>query len=96
MRMRNELLTITFGSLALAVASVTAANEGDLRVVDAAKQQDEASVRDLLTRGTPADVAQPDGFTALHWAAQWNHAEIADRPPGPPVGAPHGPICPGP
>lgn len=78
MRMRNILLTITFGSLVLAAAGVAAANETDLRVVDAAKQQDEASVRDLLTRGTPADVAQPDGFTALHWAAQWNHAEIAD------------------
>ena len=56
----------------------TAAAAPDLRLVEAARQQDAAAVRTLLAEGAPATDAPPDGVTALHWAAQWNDAEMAD------------------
>ena len=39
-------------------------------VADAAMQGDLATVRALLAKGVSASVAQGDGMTALHWAAQ--------------------------
>ncbi len=47
------------------------AASGDLRLVDAARQQDAARVGTLLTEGVDVNTAQPDGATALHWAAHW-------------------------
>ena len=61
----------------LAVASLAVAAD-DLRLAEAAKNRDTEAVRTLLTEGAPVDVSQPDGVTPLHWAVQWDHAEIAD------------------
>ena len=61
----------------LAITSVAAAAT-DLRLVDAAKNQDTEAVRRLLKQGVPVNASQPDGFTALHWAAQWDKADMAD------------------
>ena len=47
----------------------------DLRLVDAARQQNVAAMRALLADGVSPTVVPPDGMTALHWAAQWDHAE---------------------
>ena len=63
--------------LLLAAASLAVAAD-DLRLAEAAKNQNTEAVRTLLTEGTPVNVSQPDGVTALHWAVQWDHAEIAD------------------
>jgi uncharacterized protein len=49
----------------------------DLRVIDAAKKRDIAAVRVLLKQDAPVNDSQPDGRTALHWAAQGNDLEIA-------------------
>ena len=35
-------------------------------------------MRDLLTQGVDVNTAQPDGATALHWAAYWNDEETVD------------------
>ena len=59
----------------LAVAPALAAADGDLRVVEAAERQDWGAVRALVAEGVDVNAAQPDGATALHWAAHWN-----DRP----------------
>src|SRR5687768_3367880 len=50
----------------------------DRRVVEAAKARDLATLRTLIA--TRADVTVPhgDGATALHWAAHWDDAAIAD------------------
>ena len=61
----------------LAVASLAVAAD-DLRLAEAAKSQNMEAVRTLLSEGTPVNVSQPDGVTALHWAVQWDHGEIAD------------------
>ena len=62
----------------LSTPSVAMAAEADPRLVDAAAQQDAASVRALLTAGADANTRQPDGATALHWAAHWNDLQTAD------------------
>ena len=55
-----------------------AAERKDLSLVDAAKAQDAAAVLALINQQAPVDVAQPDGATALHWAAHWDNLQIAD------------------
>jgi uncharacterized protein len=47
-------------------------------VPDAAERADWARVRALLLEGADATAAQPDGTTALHWAAQHDRREIAE------------------
>ena len=61
--------------LLLLAASLHAA---DLRLLEAVKQQDAKAVRTLLAQHADVKAAEPDGFTALHWAAQRDNLEIAD------------------
>ena len=64
--------------LAIVASTGMAAERKDLSLVDAAKAQDAAAVQALVTQQSPVDVAQPDGATALHWAAHWDNLQIAD------------------
>jgi ankyrin repeat protein len=59
----------------VAIVSVQAA-AADLRMVEAAKQQDLARVRTLLAQNVDPDTPQPDGATALHWAVYWDDAAM--------------------
>ncbi|HEY2149889.1 MAG TPA: ankyrin repeat domain-containing protein [Vicinamibacterales bacterium] len=59
------------GLALLASISVRAAAD-DLRLIEAAKQQDLARVRTLLAQKVDANTSQPDGATALHWAVHWD------------------------
>lgn len=60
----------------LVTASLTAA--GDQRLVHAAKQQDREVIRALLSQEVDVNATQPDGATALHWAAHWDDLETAN------------------
>jgi uncharacterized protein len=70
------------GLLGIAVAVLTVgsvgAASGDLRLVEAARDGDEAAVRTLLEARTDVNEAQPDGVTALHWAAQRDDLAMAE------------------
>ena len=46
-------------------------------LVDAAMNGDARSVRSLLRQTVDVNVTQPDGMTALHWAAHLDNVEIA-------------------
>jgi len=46
-------------------------------LAEAAMRGDAAAVTALLGRGVDANAAQGDGMTALHWAAEKDHADIA-------------------
>ena len=46
-------------------------------IVEAAGARDAATVQALIAEGVDVDAAQPDGATALHWAAYRNDSEIA-------------------
>ena len=61
----------------LALVSV-GATANDLRLVQAARDRDAASVRALLAEGADVNATQPDGTTALHWAAHWDDLDTAD------------------
>src|SRR5262249_9756211 len=58
----------------LATAAVSAA---DLRLVEAAKNGDKEAVRSLLKQHVDVNAAQPDGATALSWAAYQDDLETA-------------------
>ena len=64
--------------LAIGAIAGGAAQQRDLRLVEAARAQDAAAVRSLVNQQTPVNLAQPHGATALHWAAHWDDLQIAD------------------
>ncbi|WP_240907074.1 ankyrin repeat domain-containing protein [Paludisphaera rhizosphaerae] len=55
----------------------SSAAEAGSALADAAERGDRAAVRRLLDRGEDVGQAQPDGMTALHWAAYLDDLETA-------------------
>lgn len=60
-------------------SSALAAVGDDPRLVDAARARDVTRVEALIKERAPIDGRQPDGATALHWAAHWDEDAIAER-----------------
>jgi ankyrin repeat protein len=60
----------------IACASIAIAAD-DLSVVEAARRQDASAVKALVDAQADVNTRQPDGATALHWAAHWDDIEIA-------------------
>jgi ankyrin repeat protein len=74
MRIRAEWagwLCLPLVSLAPLVA------EGDARLARAARIQNDNELRLLLRQGVDVNTPEPDGATALHWAAHWNDLNAA-------------------
>jgi ankyrin repeat protein len=73
---------IKFRMVAASVAALlltgSLAAAADLRLVTAARNQERAAVKALLQERVDVNAAQPDGATALAWAAHWNDLEMAD------------------
>jgi ankyrin repeat protein len=73
---------LTFGPAGVAalliVCALGAVADAAVPLVDAARQGDVAAVRAQLQRTRDANVAEPDGTTALHWAAQRGNRELAE------------------
>ena len=63
--------------LGLLAATVSLGAADDLRLVQAARHQNRAAVRALLTQRVDTAIAEADGATALHWAAHWDDLETA-------------------
>ena len=61
----------------LAVTGAGVAN-GDLRLVEAARNQDQQRIRTLLNQRVDVNVRSEDGSTALLWAAHWNDLATAE------------------
>ena len=51
---------------------------GDLRLVDAIKRRDHKAVTSLMAQHADVNAAQPDGATALAWAAYLDDRESAE------------------
>jgi len=62
----------------LAVASLAVAQGRDLRLVEAVKNRDRQVLQTLLKQKVDVNAPQPDGSTAIHWAAQSDDLETAD------------------
>jgi ankyrin repeat protein len=50
----------------------------DSRLIDAVRRVDPVAVRQLIAQKVDVNATQPDGATALHWAAHRNDVAIAD------------------
>ena len=69
---RIFLLALLFALNAYAAGPVAAT------LVDAAKNKDKEAMRALLRQRADVNLAEPDGTTALQWAAHWNDLETVD------------------
>jgi ankyrin repeat protein len=58
--------------------TVSAAGTGDLRLVEAARNQDQKTVQSLLAQHADSNAKSDDGSTALLWAAHWNAVGTAE------------------
>ncbi len=68
-----------FSMVTLLAATSFGAATNDTRLADAAMNRDTQAVRSLLKLHADANVAQPDGTTALHWAARWDDVAMAEE-----------------
>jgi len=78
MRAKVEVLAGLWVVALLSVSGVAAAADADLRLVQAAADQNREAVRMLLREKVDVNAARADGATALLWAAHWNDLEMAD------------------
>src|SRR5688572_12562318 len=62
----------------LLVILASRASSSDLALVDAVRHQDHDAVRRLLQQKVDVNAPQPDGATALHWAAYRDDLDTAD------------------
>ncbi len=62
-------------AIAIWMAGVLTASAADLRLIEAARRHDLQTLTALVNLKADARAAQPDGATALHWAAHWGNAE---------------------
>jgi uncharacterized protein len=67
----RALVVLGFGLTASAMAATSSP------LADAMEKRDQAGVRTLLMSGAGVNAAQPDGTTALHWAAYHDDTETA-------------------
>src|ERR1700681_4587789 len=73
---RVKCLVACWSPLLVLVSSLAVA--GDLRLVEAARNQDREAIRALLQQHVEVNASQGDGATALHWAAHWDDPVMAD------------------
>jgi uncharacterized protein len=62
----------------VAVCASASAAGPDRRVVDAAKRDDVKAVEEAIRQKADVNAAQPDGATAIHWAAHYGDLPIAE------------------
>jgi ankyrin repeat protein len=71
--------SIAFGLVVLFGATAVVAQTGrDLRLVDAVERRDTRAAQALLRQRVDVNAAQPDGATALQWAAHWDDLSTAE------------------
>ena len=73
-----KALSLVVPFLVTLMIARAAAAEGDLRLVEAARNRNVQQIRALLGQRVDVNVRSHDGATALLWAAHWNDVEAAD------------------
>ena len=74
---RAQSRSICCAIVFFASAFISASLAADSRLADAAETLDRAAMRTLLEQHADVNAPQPDGMTALHWAALRDDFEIA-------------------
>ena len=77
-RVRNQGYRVGLTVVLALVFTDGAGARSDLRLVEAARTQDQQAVRALLAEGVDVDVPFPDGATPLAWAAHWDDRDVAE------------------
>src|SRR3970040_2714496 len=72
-------LRITHGGWAFAVLLAFAVVAAETPLLDAVKRGDRSSALAHATEKIDVTAGEPDGTTALHWAARQDDLELADR-----------------
>jgi ankyrin repeat protein len=62
----------------LLFTGVLAGGLANAQIADAAEHRDSDALRSLLKQKANINATQPDGTTALHWAAHWNDLETVN------------------
>ena len=75
-RARAAWLGVVVGATMLALGAARS-NPVETPVADAVMRGDSAMVRRLIKQGLDVNASQPDGMSALHWAAQRGDAGAA-------------------
>jgi ankyrin repeat protein len=70
--LRSASLCLAIGLMAQGIGFAAG---GDSPAATAAQNRDMATLRTLVRQKADVNAAQPDGTTALHWAAHWNDLE---------------------
>jgi ankyrin repeat protein len=73
--MRKPAVILALAGLAAGLGYTATLPPSGSDVADAAQRQDPAALRALLKQHAAVNARQPDGTTALHWAAHWNDAD---------------------
>jgi uncharacterized protein len=81
--MREALTTFRSGILKLFLCllpfvTMASVNAAEFQLADAAQRQDWDAVRKILTQHLDVNARQPDGASALAWAAHWDQGDVAD------------------
>src|SRR5262245_35770511 len=76
-RMRKWTLAVTAGVLLVSAAAAQAA-VAKVPLIEAVKAGDVATVKALIAKKVDINAAEPDGTTALHWAAFLDDATVVD------------------
>ena len=74
--MRATRNVIAVGLVALLAAPAWAQTRPDLRLVDAVERRDARASELLVKQRLDVNAAQPDGATALHWAAPVSYTHL--------------------
>ncbi len=74
----KKILVLIILLASLAVLSVASFGAVRSDVADAAMKGDKAAVRTLIQQKADVNAPQPDGATALHWAAYRGDKELVD------------------
>ena len=69
---------LAVAALAFLMTAAGSAADGDLRLVEAARNKDQQAIRALLKQRPNVNAKGHDGATALLWAAHWNDVDTAD------------------
>jgi ankyrin repeat protein len=77
-RAKQFVRSSSIAGLALLALAGSAGAATDLRLIEAARNRNVSAVVALLKEHVDVNAAQPDGTTALHWAAQWDDLKMAD------------------
>lgn len=75
--MKAPVITAFVVASVLAFGPATAATD-DIRLVEAVQRRDVVAAQALVRKKVDVNTTQPDGATALHWAAHWNDLATAD------------------